>query len=254
MQIIVPMSGTGRRFLDAGYADPKPLIEVDGNPIINYVVKLFPGENNFIFICNENHLKTTNISDVLSSLVPAAKIVSIPQHKLGPVYAVMQAADSISDDEPTIVNYCDFYACWDYADFKQKMIDLDCDGAIPCYKHFHPHLLLPGFYAGVRADENNFMIEIREKHSFTENKMDTFQSSGTYYFKSGRIVKHYFQKIMDQKNSLNGEYYVSMVYNYLQEDGLKTYVYEFPYFCQWGTPLDLEIYKSWSNYFANLVS
>ena len=51
MQIVIPMSGFGERFRSAGYEVPKPLIEVDGSPILEYVVNLFPGEKDFIFIC-----------------------------------------------------------------------------------------------------------------------------------------------------------------------------------------------------------
>jgi len=29
MKIIIPMSGIGRRFLEAGYKDPKPLVDVE---------------------------------------------------------------------------------------------------------------------------------------------------------------------------------------------------------------------------------
>ena len=50
------MSGFGERFRRAGYSVPKPLIEVDGKPIIQYVVNMFPGETNFSFVCNEDHL------------------------------------------------------------------------------------------------------------------------------------------------------------------------------------------------------
>ena len=53
VRIIIPMSGLGQRFLDAGYNDPKPLIIVDGKPIIEHVVNLFPGEKDISFICNE---------------------------------------------------------------------------------------------------------------------------------------------------------------------------------------------------------
>ena len=50
MQIIIPMSGFGERFRRAGYSIPKPLIEVDGKPIIQHVIEMFPGEEKFIFI------------------------------------------------------------------------------------------------------------------------------------------------------------------------------------------------------------
>lgn len=250
MQIIIPMAGTGERFIQAGYKEPKPLIEVDGKPIIEHVVNLFPGEDDFTFICNEHHLKFSNLRGVLVGIKPSARIISISQHKLGPVYSVLQASDYIDETKPAIVNYCDFHTYWDYSYFKNKMIELECDGCIACYKGFHPHLLLTNLYAGVRADKDNYMIEIREKHSFTENKMDTYQSAGTYYFRSGAIVKKYFNATIEKKIAYKGEYYVSMVYNLLKSDNLKTYIYDLVYFCQWGTPEDLEIYRFWSSYFA----
>ena len=42
IQLIIPMSGIGKRFIDAGYSEPKPLIKVDGKPIIEHVLNLFP--------------------------------------------------------------------------------------------------------------------------------------------------------------------------------------------------------------------
>ena len=43
IQLIIPMSGIGKRFIDAGYEETKSLIDVDGYPIIKHVVDLFPG-------------------------------------------------------------------------------------------------------------------------------------------------------------------------------------------------------------------
>ena len=56
LQIIIPMSGFGERFRQAGYSIPKPLIEIESKPIIAHVIDMFPGENDFIFICNQEHL------------------------------------------------------------------------------------------------------------------------------------------------------------------------------------------------------
>jgi NDP-sugar pyrophosphorylase family protein len=109
MQIIIPMSGTGQRFINAGYTNIKPLIVVDGKPIIEHVVNLFPGEENFIFICRSEHLEETALRDTLMTLRPKARIISVEGAKLGPVHAVLQASEAIDDGEPTIVNYCDFF-------------------------------------------------------------------------------------------------------------------------------------------------
>lgn len=250
MQIIIPMSGTGDRFLRAGYREPKPLIEVDGKPIIEHVVSLFPGEHDFIFICNARHLGETSMRSVLQRIAPGCRIVEMESRKLGPVYAVLQAKEFIKDSEPSIVNYCDFSAKWDYGHFKRTMERLGCDGCITAYRGFHPHTLGSTYYAYMRTDEKNRMLQIREKESFTSDRMGEYASAGTYYFSKGAYVKKYFQQLMDKKIDKNGEYYVSLVYNLMNADGLFTHVYELEKFLQWGTPEDLEEYRWWSGAFA----
>jgi len=245
------MSGLGSRFIEAGYTKPKPLIEVAGKPIIEYVAELFPGEEDYVFICRREHVENTEVVDVLKRLKPQGKIVVIEGHKLGPVYAVSQAYEHIKPDSPIIVNYCDFFMNWDYADFKQYVQSTKCDGCIPCYTGFHPHLLHPNnLYASCKVDENMNLLEIREKYSHETDKKKAFHSAGTYYFKNGEMLKKYCDETMHQQDTLNGEYYVSLVYNHLLQDARQVKVYEkIPHFCQWGTPFDLEEFNYWEQVF-----
>ena len=73
IQLVIPMSGIGRRFIEAGYEDPKPLIEVDGKPIIEHVVNLFPGVEDIVFICNEKHIKETKMKTYCFKLYNSKK-------------------------------------------------------------------------------------------------------------------------------------------------------------------------------------
>lgn len=257
MKIVIPMSGSGNRFMEAGYKDPKPLIKVDGIPMIEYVTNMFPEEpdENFIFICRDEHLKTTNMREILNKLKPNARIIETEPAKLGPVYAVTKAFDFIEDEEQVIVNYCDFFQNWDYYDFKKVVNENKCDGNVVSYIGFHPHLLIKdNFYATTKVDENNYVSEIREKYSFTENKMECPQSGGTYYFREGSYVKKYFKELIEKDVNLKGEYYVSLVYNLMIEDGLKIHVYDkIKHFCQWGVPQDLLAYSYWSNIFKSFT-
>ena len=253
MHIVIPMSGMGNRFINAGYTVPKPLIMVDGKPIIEHVCNLFTGEEKFTFICNSKHLKETNMLEVLKSIKPNANIIEIPNHKKGPVYAVSSISDLLDDDEEIIVNYCDFGTYWDYKDFLLHTRNRGADGAIPAYKGFHPHMLGSTNYAFIR-DDKQWMFEIKEKEPFTDNRMEEYASNGTYYFKKGLFVKKYFDKLMSRDINLKGEYYVSLVYNLLVEDGLKVSIYEIQHMLQWGTPEDVQEYNSWSKYFRNAIN
>jgi NDP-sugar pyrophosphorylase family protein len=249
MHIIIPLSGIGKRFVDIGYKEPKPLIIVENKTIIEHVVNLFPTETKFTFICNDKHLNETNMKDILLKIKPNANIFKVSvNNRKGPVDAVLQAYELIKDDEEIIISYCDYGTKWNYTNFIEQLHNTNSDGGIACYNGFHPHMLGSDNYAFVK-ETNMFLDKIQEKKPFTDNKMNEYASNGTYYFKSGLIVKKYFKKLMDLNISINNEFYVSMVYNLMKDDNLKTLIYPIEKMLQWGTPKDLEEYLMWSNYF-----
>jgi NDP-sugar pyrophosphorylase family protein len=247
LHLIIPMSGIGRRFINAGYKEPKPLIEVDGKPIIEHVVNLFVGIQKVTFICNESHLKNTNMEKTLKKIFPNCSILELSDNvKGGPVLAVSKIFNFIDDEEEIIISYCDYGTVWDFKRFLKCKNNYD--GLITCYTGFHPHMLGSDNYAFCKLEDDK-VTQVKEKEPFTNNKMNEFASNGTYYFKSGKIVKKYFQELIDKDINVSGEYYVSLVYNLLIEDGFNIGIYEIDKMLQWGTPYDLEIYKGWSSYF-----
>lgn len=255
VQLVIPMSGLGKRFMEAGYMDPKPLIEVDGKPIIQHVVELFPGIENIKFICNNQHLRETKMYEILKKINNNCEIYEVPvEGREGPVHAVSLIFDNIDDEKEVIISYCDYGTNWNYSEFLRDTRGRNADGAIACYKGFHPHMLGTDNYAFLKetSEGSRWMYAIQEKQPFTNDKMSEYASNGTYYFKSGAIMKKYFKLLIDRKIKVNNEYYVSMVYNLLVEDDLKVNIFEIQHMLQWGTPYDLEVYKDWSMYFNNI--
>ena len=248
------MSGLSRRFAAAGYTIPKFMIDVDGKKVIEHIVELYPQDSEFIFIINDEHSKDQELCEFLDNLdVDRLTICSVPVHKKGPVYSIEQYQHHIEDDEQVIVNYCDFSMNFNYEDFEEFVNETQCDGCVVCYTGFHPHMLGSDNYAFCKVDEHNKISEIREKEPFTDNKMTEFASTGTYYFKKGSYVKKYFKELIEKDINIKDEYYVSLVHNLLIEDGLTNLVYEVPHMLQWGTPLDLDMYQKWSDYYRKVM-
>ncbi|MDB5373975.1 MAG: hypothetical protein JWP04_2617, partial [Belnapia sp.] len=213
MQIVIPMSGFGERFRRAGHAVPKPLIEVDGRPIIGHVLDLFPGETDVTFICNAEHLAEPayRMAAILRELCPTGRIVGVAPHRLGPVHAVQQVQALLDPARPVVVNYCDFTCLWDWADFRSFVQETGCAGAIPAYRGFHPHSLGSTFYAYLR-EAGGWVRDIQEKQPFTDRPMEEYASSGTYYFASAALMAEAFATMREQSLTVNGEYYVSLAY------------------------------------------
>ena len=251
MQVIIPMTGYGSRFKAAGYEKLKPFIEIEGKPLVEWVLNMFDDQKDeILFICRQEHLDSLSyMKEELERIAPNAKIFSVKEwEKLGPVGDVLKASESISDTDPALVCYCDFYMHWDYRAFKEEVVKRDCAGAIPCYTGFHPHLIPEkNVYATCRVDSEDNLIEIKEKHSWFEDKTKDRHSAGVYYFKTGNVLKKFFKLLMDSKDDLNGEYYASLPYNYLVKEGLKVWCpNNITHFCQWGTPEDMQEYEFWT--------
>jgi dTDP-glucose pyrophosphorylase len=190
---------------------------------------------------------------ILLELCPTAVIHSVPaQNRKGPVDAVLRIADFIDDDLETIVSYCDYGTAWDYPAFITDVRRRKVDGAIACYSGFHPHMLGSDNYAFVKMDGDRAM-KVQEKKPFTDNKMAELASNGTYYYRTGAILKKYFKQTLVSGPMVNNEYYCSVVYNHMIDDGLQVSTFEIDQMLQWGTPYDLEIYRGWSRYFSNII-
>jgi len=255
MKVIIPMAGAGNRFVAAGYTVPKPIICVDGFPIIEHILRLYKKDDEFVFICNEDHLILTEMRNVIARTAKKMQlkydIITIPSHKKGPIETVRHAYDKILDDEEVIVNYCDFTVLWNYEDFLRFKEITSADGVVIAYRGFHPHMLGSDNYAFMRDDRQMKMLEIKEKESFTDDKISEPASSGTYYFRTGEMLKRYFDEVLEKDINVEGEYYVSLVYNLMVRDNLRVFIHEADNMFQWGTPEDIENYQSWSDYFAS---
>ena len=245
MKVIIPMAGTGNRFVEKGYTDPKPLIKVNNKRIIEYILEMFDEDDSYVFICNEEHLNNTDMREVLLSLRPEATIVSMPVHKEGPVVTVKEAYDFIEDDEEVIVSYCDNPMLWNYNNFKEYLTITEVDGCILTHTGFHPHTLSNTKMAFLKVKEG-LLEEIKEKECYTSNPMSEEASTGVYYFKKGQNLKTYFDKALEEKITYNGEYYVTLVYNLLVRDGLKVGYYTTPYVTVFGTPEEVENFEAWA--------
>lgn len=258
MQIVIPMAGFGERFRRAGYAVPKPLIVVDGRPMISHVIDLFPGEAELLFVCNREHLDDPRwrMRELLTEACPTGTIVGIAPHRGGPIRSVIEAIDHLAPDGEVVIGVCDFNFPWDWAHFRQWVHDADADGCVVCYRGFHPHLLRSVHYAHLQQDEG-WATRIQEKAPFTDDPVANREpcSNGIYYFKDAAMVRHYLPVVAaDESLAIAGEHYTSQAFQPMIDDGLAVAIYDVQHFLQWGSPRDLEEYQQWAEAFAARVA
>ena len=235
MKIIIPMTGRSLRFKKAGISIPKQFLEIGSKTVLEHIIKMFPGEKDINLIVNDDDYNNENYNIHFKKL-EKYKIVSIPFQKSGPGGALL-ASGLLETNKAVLINYCDFSNLWDWEQLKSFIGNNNLDGLIPAYKGLHPHSIYGNDYAFLKTFKGD-VLEIKEKESFTSQKINEYASTGTYYFKTGSLAKFYLSKIFDSNNLINGEAYVSTAYQDMIDDGLRVKYFHIENFFQWGTPED----------------
>ncbi len=249
IHLLIPMSGQGTRYREAGYTEPKPLIPVNGRPMISRLLRSFPESWPTHFVMADNH-QETKLPSVVQQLRPKSKLHFIPKHTLGPSFAVLKALEQIPDSEAVLVSYCDYGMIWDSSHFEDFVETTQCDACVISYRGFHAHYLSPVKYAYCRL-EGERVVEVKEKGWFTDNRENEFCSAGAYYFKSAKLLREAILFQQQNELSLSGEFYTSLTVEAVLRSNpqAQVRVFEIPYFFQWGTPDDLRAFEYWEKTF-----
>lgn len=248
MQIIITLAGKSKRFYKAGYNKPKFILELKDKTILEHVVSMFDITNDdFYFVLNkEQNQEFPEISKFLKKIVNKSNLIIIDTHDKGPNFSALQVKN-IKEDDELIISYCDFFVKWDYARFKREVYGYEA--AIPAFSGFHPASFGKTFYAYMKLDKDNNLIELREKNSFTEKRHLEAASAGIYYFKNWFVFKKYAERVEQYGYENLDEGYVSLLSNPMVKDGLKVKVTFVEKFICLGTPEDYYQYKFWEKYF-----
>ena len=95
---LVPMAGAGQRFVDAGYSVPKPLVPIDGLPMIVRAAKSLPSADRRIFVCRKDHLVEVGVDDVLARYFEGPEFVVAESLTEGQACTCLLARDLLDQD------------------------------------------------------------------------------------------------------------------------------------------------------------
>lgn len=228
LNILIPMAGAGSRFEQAGYTFPKPLIEVNGKPMIQVVVDNLQMKGNFIFLTQKSHRKKYNLDSMLSLITSSPTVLEVDGVTEGAACTTLLAKDEINNDNPLIIANSDQYVEWCSSEFMYKMQEQDLDGGILTFKATHPK------WSFARTDENDRVVEVAEKDPISDNA-----TVGIYYWKRGSDYVRCAEKMIAKDIRYNGEFYVCPVYQQAVEEGLNVKIFEIEKMWGLGTPEDL---------------
>lgn len=231
LNILIPMAGAGSRFEQAGYTFPKPLIDVNGEPMIKVVSENLNMNANFIYIVQKKHREKYNLDTLLNLISPNCKIVEVDGLTEGAACTTLLAKEYINNDQPLIMANSDQFIEWDSNEFMYKMNETNADGGIVTFTSTHPK------WSFAKVDDNGFVTEVAEK-----NPISDIATVGVYFWKNGSDYVKYAEEMIAKNIRVNNEFYVCPVFNEAINDNKKIRVFNIPKMWGIGTPEDLNYF------------
>lgn len=202
MLLIIPMAGRGSRYANVGYTTPKPLIELNGKPMLYHAfqsVKDVPYEK-VIFIALKEHELTYGVSKIIKEqIVSEFELILLDNVTEGQLCTVLTAAHFFKFNQPLLIAASDSYI---ESDIAQEVNTIPADGLISVIN-------LPGEqWSFAKTDDQGKVIEVAEK-----KRISDYASTGIYYFKDAKRFEQHAQQLIQQKETTKGEYYIMPLYN-----------------------------------------
>ena len=231
MNVLIPMAGAGSRFVSAGYTFPKPLIEVDGKPMIQVVVENLNIEANYTFIVQKEHYEKYSLQYLLNLIAPNCNIVQVDGLTEGAACTTLLAKEFIDNDAPLVMANSDQFVEWNSNECLYAFNADGIDGGIVSFKATHPK------WSYAKVGEDGFVSEVAEKKPISDNA-----TVGIYFWKKGSDYVKYAEQMIEKNIRTNNEFYVCPVFNEAIQDGKKVRIKDIERMWGIGTPEDLNYF------------
>lgn len=233
MKVIVPMAGRGSRFSNVGYDTPKPLIQTAGKPMILWALESLKevDYDEIIFIVLKEHEEQFNVSKMITSSIPVkTSFVFIDEVTDGQLCTVL-CAKTYFDGSPILIAASDTYIV---SDISETISTSNADGIISV--------------ANLEGDQWSFaktqegstkVIDVAEK-----TRISDWASTGLYYFSDSKCFCEIAEKMIQEKETTKGEYYIMPLYKKYLQQNKEVIISKASEMWDMGTPNAKEIFEA----------
>jgi NDP-sugar pyrophosphorylase family protein len=204
LKIIIPLAGSSELFQKAGFSYPKPLIDIKGKPMIEWVIestKSIVIATKIIFIIKEEDSNTYHLDNTLKLLDTNCAVVKLKNNTNGGLCSVLMAIDAIEDDDSILILNSDQIIDENLTLIQDFWSQKKSDVGLVTFKSVHPRWS----YVLTEVDD---IIQTAEKNPISNQAI-----AGYYYFNSAKLFFDCaFQTILNDVQK-DGMFYISPVIN-----------------------------------------
>ncbi len=226
IHIIMPMAGEGSRFINEGWATPKPLIPLRGKLLFQRAIEsisIVGAPMKYSFIVRQEHIDKYAIDKKIKELLPNANIFSVLKTTRGAVETCLIARDAIDKNDKAYIA--------EITEILSKPIENVNGGMLVSFDANEPR------YSFAEIDKNNVVIRTAEKEVISNHAL-----CGAYFFSKAESFLYAADLLLNESNFNKPEFYVSLLYNYLLKRGEIIKLAKMEEYYSYGTPEELKKY------------
>ena len=208
LNILVPLSVQSMFFESSDYPFPKPLIEIDGKPMIQHLVEnlsTIAGAKRFIFVLRDEDCSRYHLDSTVRLLAGNDSIIiRLLNQTKGAACSALLAIDHIGNDEPLLIVNGDQVFDLDLNLLLTRFRTMGSDAGCLTFDSVHPR------WSYVRLEGEHDIVETAEKHPISRHAI-----AGFYYFARGADFVLAAQHSIRKDTSVDDVYYIAPVLNEL---------------------------------------
>ena len=204
MKIVIPMAGGDDLFRKHGFPFAKPIIEIDGRPLIDHATEPLTGIDGaeFVFIVRKEDDLRFHLGDVLRLLIPGCSVVRADGKTAGAACTVLLAVAHMDNDEELVITNSDQVLAFDIGAAIVGFRARDLDAGTVVFDSVHPR------WSFVKTDRDGQVIEAAEKRPISRDA-----TAGIYYFRKGADFVEAAKSMILKGADVNGGFFVCPSFN-----------------------------------------
>jgi NDP-sugar pyrophosphorylase family protein len=196
------MAGRGSRYANEGYTTPKPLIEINGKPMLYHAFQSVKDVQYYkvIFIALKEHELIYGVSKIIKEqIVTDFELILLDDVTEGQLCTVLTASHFFKENQAILIAASDSLI---ESNIAEEVKTSHADGIISVIN-------LPGEqWSFAKTDENGKVIEVAEK-----TRISDYASTGIYYFNDAILFEQHAKRLIQEKETTKEKEEISLLTN-----------------------------------------
>ncbi len=244
---LITMAGRGKRFSEQGYLLPKPLIPIDGEPMIWKVIDCLPPAKKWIFVVRQEHIDDFSIDKAIKEKIPDA-IITVDKDLLGGA-SIFCAEEYMTDEEEVFIAGCDMGFIYNREKFEELKNEKNYDCVLWTFTK-NPRIPANPKAWGYAVLENDSKTikNMSVKIPISDNPYNDHVVGATFWIRSKKILYEAIRTMIKNEIKTNNEFYLDNLPLALNLLSRKSCIFDVDLLIGWGTPQEFHEYEKISYY------